>query len=280
MESSPRIQSVARALAIIDVLADARRELALHEIAERLGLPKSTAHGLISTLKSCGYVEQCAFTAKYKLGLRLFEVGSIVALGWEVRTVAAPYIQKLLDEMRETVHLAILDNFEVLYIDKRESRESLRIASQVGMRLPAHCTGVGKVLLAHLSPEKRLEIIATKGLPRYTQNTLTDAASLEADLRRVREQGYAVDNQEIMDSLKCVAAAVRDQAGKVVSAISLSGPISRMQGDRFQKAIRLITETAKDISVNLGYRSTKYEGQAGLEPAQPLTGTDAGFSIQ
>jgi DNA-binding IclR family transcriptional regulator len=259
METGSRIQSVARALAILDALAEARRELALHEIAERLALPKSTTHGLISTLRDFGYVEQCAFTAKYKLGLRLFEVGSVVALGWDVRTIAAPYIEKLLEEMRETVHLVILDKYEVLYIDKRESSESLRIASQVGMRLPAHCTGVGKVLLAHLSPQDRREVIAAKGLPRYTRNTLTDAASLEAELSRIREQGYSIDNEEIMDSLKCVAAPIRDQSGKVISAISLSGPISRMQGERFQTALKLVTKTAAEISARLGYRAENHE---------------------
>jgi DNA-binding IclR family transcriptional regulator len=254
MESGSRIQSVARALAILDGLAEARGELALNEIASRLGLAKSTAHGLISTLKEFGYIEQSSFTAKYKLGLRLFEVGSVVALGWDVRTIAAPYIQKLLEEMRETVHLVILDKYEVLYIDKRESSESLRIASQVGMRLPAHCTGVGKVLMAYLSPEERREIIVAKGLPRYTRNTLTDAASLEAEFSRIREQGYAVDNEEIMDSLKCVAAPIRDQGGEVISAVSLSGPISRMQGERFQTAVTLVRKTAADISASLGYR--------------------------
>ena len=263
LQTDSRIQSVARALAILDTLAEARRELALHEIADRLGLPKSTAHGLISTLKDFGYIEQSAFTAKYKLGLRLFEVGSIVALGWDVRTVAAPYIQRLLEEMRETVHLVVLDKYEVLYIDKRETSESLRIASQVGMRLPAHCTGVGKVLMAYLTEEERREIIKAKGLPRYTRNTLTDPLALEGELCRIREQGYSIDNEEIMDSLKCVAAPIWDQSGNVISAISLSGPISRMQGDRFQKAIRLVTKTAEDISSNLGYRAQSNEKKSG-----------------
>ena len=152
MESGSRIQSVARALAILDTLAEARRELALHEIADRLGLPKSTTHGLISTLKDFAYVEQSAFTAKYKLGLRLFEIGSIVALGWDVRTVAAPTSR---DSSRKCGNIiVVLDKYGV-YIDKRETSESLRIASQVGMRLPAHCTGVGKVLMAYLTAEER-----------------------------------------------------------------------------------------------------------------------------
>jgi len=248
------IQSVARALSVFDVLAQARTELPLHEIAERLMLPKSTVHGLISTLKDFGYVEQNPFTSKYKLGLRLFEMGSIVALGWDVRTVAAPFIQNLLDEMHETVHLVILDKNEVLYIDKRETSESLRIASQVGMRLPAHCTGVGKVLLAYNSTAKLEEVIAEKGLQGYTKSTITSQGDLTKHLQVIRECGYAIDNEEYMDSLKCVAAPIREQGGKVVSAISLSGPISRMQGDRFEKAIELVTQTAVKISNALGYR--------------------------
>ena len=254
MESESKIQSVARALTIVDTLAEVRGELALNEIATRLSLPKSTVHGLVSTLKDFGYIEQSTFTGKYRLGIRFFEIGHVVAQGWEVRKVAAPYIQKLLELLFETVHLAVLDKLEVLYIDKRESGESLRIVSQVGMRLPAHCTGVGKVLMAHLSPEERTELINKKGLPRFTKNTLTDVESLEDELTRIRMQGFAIDNEEIMDSLRCVAAPIRDQTGKVISAISLSGPVSRLRGERFEHAIRSVTETAEEISAGLGYR--------------------------
>ncbi len=255
MESECKIQSVARALTIVDTLAEVRGELALNEIATRLSLAKSTVHGLISTLKDFGYIEQSEFTGKYRLGIRFFEIGHIVAQGWEVRKVAAPYIQKLLEQLFETVHLAVLDKLEVLYIDKRESGESLRIVSQVGMRLPAHCTGVGKVLMAHLSPEQRAELINKKGLPRLTKNTLTDVETLENELTRIRMQGFAVDNEEIMESLRCVAAPIRDQTGMVVSAISISGPVSRLRGERFEKAISRVTETAEEISAGLGYRS-------------------------
>lgn len=255
METASRIQSVARALSIVDILAEARAELALNEIAVRLSLPKSTVHGLISTLKDFGYIEQSVFTGKYRLGMRIFEVGHIVAQGWEVRTVAAPYITQLLEELGETVHLVVLDKLEVLYIDKRETSRSLRIASQVGMRLPAHCTGVGKVLMAHLSPVERCELINKKGLPRFTKNTLTDAGSLEDELAKVRKQGFAIDNEEIMDGLRCVAAPIRDQTGRVISAISLSGPVSRMKGEQLENAIKRVGETAGEISACLGYRS-------------------------
>ncbi|MGB9662023.1 MAG: IclR family transcriptional regulator [Moorellaceae bacterium] len=254
MEETSQIRSVAKALRIIDVLAEARGELALHEIAGRLGLAKSTVHGLLSTLRDFGYVEQSVFTGKYKLGVRLFELGNIVAHGWDVRTVAAPYIQRLVDELGETVHLVVLDKGEVLYIDKRESRESLRIVSQVGMRLPAHCTGVGKVLLAFLPPSEVKRIIAARGLPRFTKNTITDLKTLEAELARVRAQGYAIDNEEIMDSLRCVAAPIRDHSGKVCAAMSVSGPVARLEGERLNLAIERVTKTAAEISAGLGYR--------------------------
>jgi DNA-binding IclR family transcriptional regulator len=254
MKTSSKIQSIARALTIIDTLAEARGELALNEIARRLGLAKSTTYGLISTLKDFGYVEQSAFNCKYKLGLRLFEVGSVVAESWEIRSVASPFIQRLLEEVGETVHLGILDKYEVLYIDKRETTGALRIVSQVGMRLPAHCTGIGKVLLAYLSPEARLEVIRVKGLPRYTRNTLTDPKVVEAELAKVRQQGYAIDNEEIMDSLRCIAAPIRNQVGQVVSAISIAGPVSRLRNEQFKKAIRRVIQTAAVISANLGYR--------------------------
>ena len=127
------------------------------------------------------------------------------------------------------------------------------------MRLPVHCTGVGKAIMAYLKPEETREIIARKGLPRYTCNTLTDQAALEGELSKVRRQGYAVDNQEIMDSLKFVAAPIRNQSGKVVSAISISGPISRIQGEHFERAIDLVTRTATTISAKLGYRTDTRE---------------------
>ncbi|MDN5348250.1 MAG: IclR family transcriptional regulator, regulon repressor [Clostridia bacterium] len=257
-----QIRSVARALKILDVLGNAGAELALAEIAAQLGLPKSTVHGLLSTLRDFDYIEQSPFTGKYRLGIRLFELGNAVARNWDVRTVAGPYIQRLLEEIGETVHLVVLDKGEVLYIDKRECRDAtLRIVSQVGMRLPAHCTGVGKVLLAHLPASEVKQIISQKGLPRFTKNTITDPKKLEEELAKIREQGYAIDNEEIMPSLRCVAAPIRDHTGKVIAAISVSGPVSRLSGEKFGRAIKSVTETALTISRDLGYRLVASGGE-------------------
>jgi DNA-binding IclR family transcriptional regulator len=153
------------------------------------------------------------------------------------------------------VHLVVLDKLEVLCIEKRESGRSLRIASQVGMRLPAHCSGVGKVLMAHLLPEERRKLIHDKGLPRFTENTLTDAKVLEDELTKIRMQCFAIDNEEIMDSLRCVATPIRDQTGNVISAMGISGPVSRMKGERLEKGIKRVIETAEKVSACLGHRS-------------------------
>ncbi|MEW8958638.1 HTH-type transcriptional regulator XynR [Moorella humiferrea] len=249
-----RIRSVAKALTILDLLAAHQGDMSLGEIARALDLPKSTLHGLLATLRDFGYLEQSPFDGRYRLGVRLFEIGNIVANNWDVRKVAAPHIQKLVDELEETVHLVVLDKGEVLYIDKRESRQSLRIVSQVGMRLPAHCTGVGKVLLAYLHPSEVKRIIATKGLARYTRHTITDPRQLEAELAKIREMGYAVDNEEIMDSLRCVAAPIRNHNGKVCAAVSVSGPVARLEGEKFRLAVEQVVRTAAEISAGLGYR--------------------------
>ncbi|MDI6879171.1 MAG: IclR family transcriptional regulator [Desulfitobacteriaceae bacterium] len=251
--SSP-IKSVSKALKIIDLLADNKRDMTLGEIAKEMKIAKSTAYGLLATLRDFNYIEQSPFDGKYRLGIRLFEVGNIVANTWDVRQVAAPYIQSLVDDLEETVHLVILDKGEVLYIDKRESKQSFRIVSQVGNRLPAHCTGVGKALLANLPASELKRIIATKGLNRYTENTITDMKTLEEELKKIRLQGYSIDNEEIMDGLRCVAVPIRDYSGRVCSAISISGPTARMVGERFNTVIEHIIKTGLDISGSLGFR--------------------------
>ena len=253
--ASTQVRSVAKALMILNVLAEHQREMSLGDIAKEMQLAKSTAYGLLATLRDFGYIEQSPLDGKYRLGIRLFEVGNVVANSWDVRQVAAPFIQTLVDGLGETVHLAVLDKGEVLYIDKRESTKSLRIVSQVGTRLPAHCTGVGKVFLANLPIDEVRRIIATKGLSRYTKNTITDFRRLEEELNLVRQQGYAMDNEEIMESLRCVAVPLRDHTGKVCAAISVSGPSARFDGEQLESIVDLMVRIGREISASLGYRA-------------------------
>lgn len=253
--SDVQVRSVAKALRILNLLAENQREMSLGEIAMEMDLAKSTAFGLLATLKDFDYIEQSLLDGKYRLGIRLFEVGSIVANNWDIRHVAAPFIQSLVDDLGETVHLAVLDKGKVLYIDKRESTKSLRIVSQTGTRLPVHCTGVGKVLLAHLPMEEVKQISETRGLERYTKNTITEFSDLIEELKKVKQRGYAIDNEEIMESLRCVAVPLWDHTGKVCAAMSVSGPMSRFAGEEMEKIINLMVRIGREISTNLGYRA-------------------------
>ncbi|MDO7788200.1 IclR family transcriptional regulator [Desulforamulus aquiferis] len=251
-KKSSQIRSIAKALTIIDLLTSNQEGLPLAQIALKTGNAKSTVHGLLSTLRDFGYVEQSPFTGNYKLGMRLFEIGSVVAKCWDVRAVGAPYIQQLVNEINETVHLVVLDRGEVLYIDKRESAKNLRIVSEIGMRLPAHCTGVGKVLMAYLTEAEVKLIVKKKGLSSYTKNTITDFDTLKNELIKIREQGFAYDKEEIMDSLCCVAAPIFDHYGKACAALSVSSTTSRFN-EHHEQIKEMVINTAKDISESLGH---------------------------
>jgi len=247
------VQSLIRAEQILKLLAERQTALSLSQIAQGVGLPKTTAHGIITTLRALRLVEQSAYTGQYRLGIRLFELGSAVARKWDLRTTSARYLTQLVEEFKETAQLAVLDQDQVLYIDKREGVQPFRIASDVGMRLPVHCTALGKVLLAYQPESEIRRIIVQRGLQRFTRATICQPELLFAELKRIRDQGYAIDKGEIMDFLRCVAAPIRNGQTQVIAAISISGPISRMIGRRFNDIRDKVVRAAAEISKEMGY---------------------------
>lgn len=252
MKNKGLIQSVYKSFKIINLLAQKQKEMTLGDISKELRIPKPTVHGLLSTMRQTGFIEQSISNGKYWLGVRFFELGSLVAKKWDVRNISLPFIEELVEEVKETVQLAVLDNGEVLYIEKRECSQSLRIVSDVGRRLPAHCTAVGKILLGFLPLYEVEKIIETKGLVPYTKRTITDTELFKMELAKVRSQGFALDNEEIMEGLRCVAAPIVNHEGKVVAAISTSGPLVRLDGEPLTRAIQKVVETARGISNKLG----------------------------
>lgn len=250
----PQVQSVARALELVEILASENREMSLTELSQLAGRPKSTVHGLLATLVAYHYVEQSARSGQYKLGIRLFELGNIVARSWNIREIALPVMHSLNEQLGEMVQLAIEDKGEVLYLEKVDSTHIMRIVSEIGARLPMHCSGLGKVLLAEKSRSELRWILHKRGMRRMTSRTITSVEALEKELVEVKQQGYAVDDREIMESLRCVAAPVRNRDGDVVYAISVSGLVTSMQGEHLQKAIVLTQKAAQDISFAMGYR--------------------------
>ena len=249
---SGKIQSVDRALIILDILSDSEEGMTLAEIAQEIELPKSTVHGLISTLRDHKYVDQSVKDGRYLMGFRLFELGTKVARSWDIRDAAKPAMRWLSKEFGETVHLGCEDNGEVLYLDKIAADSLISIVSDIGARLPMHCSGIGKALLAHKSESEAKRYISQKGLTPLTGRTITDADRFLEELAKIREQGFAVDDGEIMEGLRCVGAPIFDPDGLVRYAISVSGQVKDIYGKRLERLIIETKRAAKEISYALG----------------------------
>ena len=259
--SKPRnlVQTIERTSLILDILGQSPQGLSIGELSEKTGLPKGTTHRLLTSLAYFDHVRQDSKTKNYHLGFKLVELGNRVLSQLDFRTEAHPFLIELSERTKETVHMVILDRSEVLYVDKVDAGQhagGLRMASMLGSRMPTHCSAVGKVMLAFL-PEKRLiEIVREKGLPRRTENTITDFEELKAHLQHIRKRGYALDDEENEKGIKCLAAPIRDQSGKVIAAISISVPGIRIRTDTLLTTYKdQVTETAVNISKKLGYYS-------------------------
>jgi DNA-binding IclR family transcriptional regulator len=253
-KSSPyRVQVLERSLGILELLCSNGPELSLIELSEQLQLHKSTTHRLVGVLEQHRFVEKSSSSGKYKLGLKLFELGSkaIAHLDWRER--ARRYLQRLAFDTGETAHLCILDDGEVLYLEKVEAPRTVRVPSIVGRRYPAHCGAAGKTLLAFQPEDEIDDLIKRRGLKAYTRNTFTTPAQLRDGLRLVREQGYAIDNEEFEEGLECIGAPIRDYSGKVVAAISIAGPTFRITEDKLPVLARYVIEAAQELSADLGY---------------------------
>jgi DNA-binding IclR family transcriptional regulator len=249
-----KIQSMVRAVNILEHLVANGNSDSLTNISRSLGLSKSTVFTLISTWEQLGYVQQNQTTGKYSLGIKLFELGQVVHASMDLRTIAMPFLRELAGKYAETVHLAVLSDDEVVYIDKVDCSRSIRIVSGIGSRNPAHCTGVGKVLLSGLTEAQLDKLLGGKELKRFTENTVTDPAELKKQLKQIKRQGYTLDREEIELGLFCVAAPIKNHQGEIIAAISISGPTARMQGVDVTKITTDLKETAKKISRQFAFR--------------------------
>jgi DNA-binding IclR family transcriptional regulator len=252
------VQSIERVSIILDVLSEYPQGLRLGNLSDKAGLNKGTAHRLLSSLVFLDYVRQDAETKKYNLGFKLVELGNRLLSQIDLRTEARPFLVELAERTKETVHLVILDRFEVLYLDKVEAGvqlTGLRMVSMLGSRIPAHCSAVGKVLLGALPEEIVMEMAQKRGLPRRTNNTITDLAKLLEHLKLVKKNGFALDDEENEIGVRCVGAPVHNQRGDVIAAISLSVPAIRIETQVLQKAFKdWVMQTALKISEKLGYQ--------------------------
>lgn len=254
MSSNYYIESLARGLSVLSSFSEERPALSLTDISQRLKLNKTTTFRLLSTLETLGYLQRDHQTKLYRPALEVLRLGFVVLNGMEVKDVAAPFLRQLVDEIEETVNLAVLDNHEVVYIDRVGSKHMLDVFRPIGSRLPAYCTSTGKSLLAFLPPEKLEAILAATSWVRHTDTTITSSEALKENLALIRQRGFADSNGEMIPELRAVAAPIHRNDGQVVATVNISGPSHRVSYEKLIDEFGpKVVETAQHISRAQGY---------------------------
>jgi len=252
MTNSYIVQPVYKALQVLRCLGEERRELALSEICYRVDLPKTTVFRYLQTLCACGFLMHDPNTDLYRIGLRVWELGQSVHEPLRIREIALPAMRDLRDRFNETVNLGVLDGLDVVYLEIIESRRSLRMQAQLGGRDPVYSTALGKAVLAFKN-EDQWPLHLPRELAPRTERTVTALDKLRQSLVRVRDCGYAFDDEENEEGARCIAAPIVNHSGQVLAAISLSAPASRMSDRLVSKVAAATKETAAIISQRLGH---------------------------
>jgi DNA-binding IclR family transcriptional regulator len=257
-EDRYNIRAVERALRLLSVMSDGKPRT-LRELSDKVGINSSTTFRILATLACSNYVERDDLTGAYRVGIACLELAGAYMESSDIRRIALSELERLRDETKETVHLAVLDKMEVVYVEKLHGLHAIGIMhSQVGGRAPAYCTGLGKVLLAYTDQDLVRNYYIKTGLYRYSDATIQSVDALLEHLEKVRAQGYALDLGEHEAEVRCVAVPIFGMSGRVLSAISVSGPASRMTTLENQtELIQRTREAAYTISTRFGYRSKK-----------------------
>ncbi|MER5945223.1 IclR family transcriptional regulator [Streptomyces sp. NPDC001904] len=252
------VPAVTRALDIMELFLDGDGTLSAPDIVRKLQLPRTTVHELVTTLAARSYIVQVpGEPGRYRLGVRPYQLGSRYAEQLDLAAEGQQVARSVAETCDETVHVAILEGTDVIYIAKVDSTHAVRMVSAAGRRLPAHCTSVGKMLLASLpEPELAARIPDDAPLTAMTENSITDPAALREALHAIRGRGVAVESRESNPDVSCVAAPVRDRTGRVVAALSISVPMIRWTDAREAELAQLAAKGAADLSERLGHRGT------------------------
>ena len=243
-------KTAAKTFAVLERLAAKDQPLRVSEVAREMGIAKSNAHRILSTLVQLGYGQRTG-QGTYRPTLRLWEIGIQIVNRMDVRRLARPVLEAIASRTDETVHLTILDGNETVYIDKIESRHPVREFTRVGARAPAHCTATGKVMLA-FAPK----LPDMRSFPAFTKNTIKDVHSLKIELGRIRNQGYAFNVGEYGAYINGVAAPVADHSGEVVASVVISGPSERLKPSILNALVPVILSAGRTISSELGFRGS------------------------
>jgi DNA-binding IclR family transcriptional regulator len=256
-ESSKRkynITALQRGLSLLQLFSESPQGLTAKQVAGRSRLPVSTVHRFLANLEGTGFLN-CGGDSVYHLGIACFAIGQAALGQLDIRLVSLPYLQELNRQTRETIHLTIRHGLSAVYLEKLDSPEQLRIHSRIGAAVPLYCTAVGKVMLAYMPDDERKKVLPQLALKRLTPNTVGSLQELEAELSRVRKNGYACDLEEHEPHIRCVAAPIWDNAGAVNASLSITAPVVRMAVTRLRQLAPLIQTAGLQISRELGYRT-------------------------
>lgn len=248
------VQVIDRSLNLLDALYSEARPMSLVELSRRLDLPKSTTMRLLMVLQRHRLVEKHAETGEYRLGLKLFELGSAAVAQLDLADLAGQHLRELVSSTGETAYLSVLDGNEALTLERVDSAQAVRVPATLGRRSPLHCTAIGKVLLAYLPANRLMGVLGSARLKAYTPKTITSLARLREELRRVRERGFAVDDEEIEEGVKCIAAPVKDHLGRVAATLGILGPVFRIADGAIEPLARTVIGIANRLSADLGYK--------------------------
>lgn len=254
-------KSFAKGLILLEALAASGESRGVSDLARELDITKSNAHRLLQTLVSTGFAEPGAERGTYRASLKMWRLGTGLVDQIDLRQVALPRMRALLERIGETVHLSIIDERWMVYIERVESKHYVRTYAPIGLRSPAHCSSTGKVLLAHAS-DKMVQATAAD-LTRYTERTITDRAEFLAQIETVRRRGWASTHAEWHEGVVSIAAPVRDARGNVVAALGITGPHGRLKPSDVPDVAPIVVETADSVSVAMGWTPKPPRGPAG-----------------
>jgi IclR family acetate operon transcriptional repressor len=252
-----QVQSLCRALSILNVIADKAHGMTMTEIAQSTSLPMSTAHRLLTTLQHERYVRYDPEQSLWKMGVQAFIIGNAFVQSRDIISTSMPFMVALMEKSGETTNLAVADQGECIYLAQVECHQMMRMQAKPGSRVPIHSSAVGKALLAAMPGEKAKKFIQMREFERATDNTVIDQKALCKEIEQVREIGFAYDDEEHCVGLRCVASPIFDEFGEPIAAVSLSGPLARVSDARFPILGAMVKEAAGEITAAMGGKVPK-----------------------
>lgn len=249
-----QLQTVKNALTILKLFTEKKPEITGKEVSEILGISSSAVSRLMATLSDEGFITKIAGSHRYRLGSTVLSLSGVLTSTLEIYKESFPFLQQLVRQTGETVHLAVLENLRIVYLHKIESDHPIETLSHLGKSNPLHCTSSGKILSAYLN-ESFINYYISLGLDRYTPHTITDPETFKTHLKQVKKQGYSIDIEEFLTETVSIAAPIRDFTNKVIASVNIVGPVIRVNQSTIPELIKQVMKTGKDISYQMGYIS-------------------------